>query len=440
MAWVIEEPPEQTTGKWAIEPPAKEDIPLKDVPGMALKSLPGSAFGVAKDIAGAMVSPVQTMHGLGEALTGAVNLATPEGVPDLTYYGHRPGAGTTGEEQARAVGEMYKEQYGGLENIKRTLAEDPAVPLMDLATVLSGGGALASKAPGLAGQIARGTVAPMKAVSKIPSKVISPLAQKLYGLPIKGKFPEAAGFGMRRKAVEAGRKLGVTMDEPGAIKLQGRIKELGAELDDILLKAEKAGAKTDVLELWNQVDDLKKGAELSAKPIDLQRAVDRLINQHTAAMESAGKKFYTPKELNTLKRALADRVKYSSVPGATTADDLLASERAASAARETLRDIDPSIERLNKELAPLMALRGPQYSTAFKGRVVSEHPIIAGSVGRMAAGTPGGMGAMAIGPNLMARGGISLTKLAESPLLQALSGPAQAGAYSTTRLGGRRKR
>lgn len=432
---------------WEKRSKSKEDISLIDIPSRAMSNFPKDVVRVGKDIASAIGSPLDTMHSLSGVLTGAANLALPEGFPELTYYGHGAVPPTTGVEEARAVGSMIKEDYGGYENIKRTLADKPAQSMLDLLTLGTGGGAAMSKAPGIAGKIGRVAAAPGRAIAKAPSKALHGVSKNLYGQAMS--WPESLGFKGRRAAIEVGRRPkisgGIPLTEKGVNKLQGQIGSLSDQLDDVLAKAEKAGAKTDVIELWNKVDDIKKSSELSAAPINLDRAVDNLINQHLAAMENAGKSFYTPKDLNTLKRALSERVRYSSAPGAgTPADRVLAERSAASVARETLEGIDPKIAEINAQLSPRMALRDPVYSAAFKGKTMSDHPIIAGGIARQlspaTASQPASLAAMMFGPGKLARTGIETARMADSPLLKALMGPVPATAYSATRLGGKKRK
>src|SRR4030095_903240 len=64
------------------------------------------------------------------------------------------------EKMVDALGEFFKDRYGGIENVKRTLATDPVGFASDLSIFLTGGGSVAAKAPGVAGQAAKivGTV------------------------------------------------------------------------------------------------------------------------------------------------------------------------------------------------------------------------------------------------------------------------------------------
>ena len=52
-----------------------------------------------------------------------------------------------------ALLDFVKERYGGLENIKSTVAKDPAGVLADVAGLAMGGGGLAAKAAGTAGKL-----------------------------------------------------------------------------------------------------------------------------------------------------------------------------------------------------------------------------------------------------------------------------------------------
>lgn len=56
------------------------------------------------------------------------------------------------EEVANQVGKFYKDRYGGWENIKKTVYEDPAGVALDVASVVSGAGGLA-KGAGMAARV-----------------------------------------------------------------------------------------------------------------------------------------------------------------------------------------------------------------------------------------------------------------------------------------------
>src|SRR4029077_19900078 len=52
-----------------------------------------------------------------------------------------------------AVGRFFVERYGSAEAIKRTLATDPIGSAADVSMLLTGGGGIAARAPGVAGRL-----------------------------------------------------------------------------------------------------------------------------------------------------------------------------------------------------------------------------------------------------------------------------------------------
>ena len=101
-----------------------------------VKNIPGSALQVGKDIGTAIVNPIETAKNIGKVGLGFAEKAIPGEQKD--------------EASANAVMGFFKERYGGLENIKNTIETDPVGFALDVAGLFSGGGALASKVPGLA--------------------------------------------------------------------------------------------------------------------------------------------------------------------------------------------------------------------------------------------------------------------------------------------------
>jgi len=95
--------------------------------GKTVKNIPGSALRFGGDIASAVFNPIETGKALGGVAIGAVQKLIPG----------RQGQ----EEKIEAVGQFFKERYGGIENIKKTLQEDPVGFAADISAFLTGGGA-----------------------------------------------------------------------------------------------------------------------------------------------------------------------------------------------------------------------------------------------------------------------------------------------------------
>ena len=94
----------------------------------ALRNLPASGAQLAADVTAPIHSPIQTAKGIGQIAKNPGSLI-----------------------------DMAKERYGGIENLKRTFAEDPAGMIADLSMVMTGGGAGAARLGGKLGTLAKGS-------------------------------------------------------------------------------------------------------------------------------------------------------------------------------------------------------------------------------------------------------------------------------------------
>ncbi len=112
-----------------------------DVGSDALENLPSSAKKFGGDVYEAVRHPLDTAKAMYDLGVGVLQLFTPDVQPN--------------EEKARAVGQFFAERYGGLENIKRTLAKDPVGAIGDISMVLSGGGSVAARMPSVSGKVGR---------------------------------------------------------------------------------------------------------------------------------------------------------------------------------------------------------------------------------------------------------------------------------------------
>ena len=171
-----------------------------------VRNVPSSLGRMAGDIGRAVTSPIETLKSIGKlggglAVKGAKAI-NPEAdyLPELTAM----------ERYPEAMKDFYKQRYGGSENIKQTLAEDPAGLVSDLATALSLGGGAISKV-GQASKIGQAG----RAIAKV-GNVIEPInvAGKAVGLIGKGAgkilkgglgITTGAGSNAISEAVKAGK-------------------------------------------------------------------------------------------------------------------------------------------------------------------------------------------------------------------------------------------
>jgi hypothetical protein len=119
-----------------------------------------SAIQFGKDLVNPILHPIDTY-------TALTNLG--KGVGQKFVPGEQPE-----ERYADAVAQFFIDRYGGLENAKRTLTQDPVGFAADLSMVLTGGGSAAARVPGLVGKAGRAT--------KSLGSAIDPVAGTLKGV------------------------------------------------------------------------------------------------------------------------------------------------------------------------------------------------------------------------------------------------------------------
>ena len=142
--------------------------------GKALSNIPSSGVQMVKDIGSALFHPVETVKGLGTLVKGGFEKLTP-GVQES-------------EASFDALINFYKDRYGSIDNLKRTVEEDPVGFAADLADVLTLGGSAVSKV-GKVSKVAKiadigSDIAKLgKFIDpvSIPSKVFGSLAKKFSG-------------------------------------------------------------------------------------------------------------------------------------------------------------------------------------------------------------------------------------------------------------------
>ena len=154
---------------------------LSEVPGAMLSNLGSSVKGVVKPFFEA-----ETYKNIGELMARLTSADYAERMSSLSNFGS-------------GVLDMLSKRYGGWDEVKRTMAEDPAGVVQDLATFFTAGGAAASKVGPVAniGQKMMGIGAAMDPISMASTavgKTIAPIARgtatNLLGVSTgKGKLP-----------------------------------------------------------------------------------------------------------------------------------------------------------------------------------------------------------------------------------------------------------
>jgi hypothetical protein len=159
-------------------PDGRRKYSLGEVPVAAVENLYGSGGRFLGGVYEAVTSPVQTLSSLLDIGAGALRNTLPKQVTGfIDSFDADPANAVRASQAASAVGGMYKDRYGDYESIKRTFAEDPVGAAADLSTLLTGGGAAASKV----GAANVGAAATKMGAAINPMRVVAPIVE----VPIK---------------------------------------------------------------------------------------------------------------------------------------------------------------------------------------------------------------------------------------------------------------
>jgi hypothetical protein len=309
-----------------------------DVGLSALQNAPSSAANFAHDLVQPILHPFDTAQNIYALGKGVGALESPKQMVQVTL----PNGQTVYQPQqapesaqafaqreetaapARAVGEFFADRYGSVDGIKKTLATDPVGALSDAATVLTGGGGLAIRAPGMAGKFGQiagrigAAIDPLTQAGNVV-KGTGTLAEKLAantlgmstgagaesirqagraGLEgnrtfldhMRGNAPMTDVADMARDAVEAMRKERSAAYKSGMADVSKDRAILDfAPIDEAIGKANEVGT-------FNNVVLNRSAGDTTAKMFQL---VDEWKKYDPAT-------FHTPEGLDALKRAIGD--------------------------------------------------------------------------------------------------------------------------------------
>ena len=108
--------------------------------GQTLANVPKSAAHLAGGLWDAVTSPLQTAGTLADAAAGGLRNLVPEGLRSLVDSADwNPQATQRATKTADAIGGVYKDRYGGAQNIMQTVRDDPVGAAADLSMLLGGG-------------------------------------------------------------------------------------------------------------------------------------------------------------------------------------------------------------------------------------------------------------------------------------------------------------
>lgn len=358
-----------------------------------------SGAGVIGGLADTVLHPVQTAKNVFNLGTGLVGKVLP---------GQQPN-----EEYADALINFYKERYGGIDNIKRTIYDDPVGFALDVSTVLGGGSAAVkglsalsgSSKLGRAGQILRTAseiTDPLSFSTKITGKVTSPLFSRASrGLESASENILTKGLGSPKQLQKiekiTGMKPGKLISKYKAYDVTPEAFTRGLstaqkEYESIISSGKRVNIKDILDALDTKIQELAHQERLGS--ITAGKQLESLMQRRQNLASVSGRRTYlTPKQVIEVKRAVYKDVRpstfnmaYQGTPEQLSAVDTY---RSLISGIETSA---PGTKQLGREEAGLMQLRDMAESSQARGKVrqnINFTKLGGAGVGGVVGGLPG---------------------------------------------------
>lgn len=364
-----------------------KDMSWGEAGKQAISNIPESALQFGKDLAFPFLHPIQTGKGLYTLGSGLVQKAIP---------------GEQGNEwAANAMGQAMKDRYGGLEEIKNTLATDPVGMLGDAAALVSGGGTavrgagLASKSSKLANvgkniSRAAGAIDPINIAKNIPGQASRAIPQGVQNRLVSSaiKLPPSMPLSKRDRILRHIVEKEISPSQKGFDKLRGRIESTNKQIDDIISRGAERGDVIDPLAVAERTD---RSVDIFRNQVDPVADLNTVRNTADNFLDSAGDTL-SPRQAQDMKKGTYRQLNYEKLGKA-----------GVSAQKDLARGLKEELERLYPEIGPLNKLEGAdlEVSAALDNtvaRLQNREPV---GLGALIFGS--GMGASADNPGRMVK-------------------------------------
>jgi len=328
--------------------------------GKSVENFMPSLMAAGGDLAHAVMNPIDTATAVGNlALSGGANLA--QKFVDLTGSDYQ----VPNQEAGEAFAGMLDERYGSMDALKTTAMNDPAGLLMDLSSVLTGGGSAVAKVGGQATKIGNAidkvgnVIDPLTGVVKAPTAVVEgvlgePISHKLYGSafkPTTGLKPE-----VREQLIQDGIDLRAKPTLRSTKKIEKERKKVQKKREKVLDEAAELGRLVDESELYVNIDDVRaQYAPPRPSSTYAPQIIDDVVDEVSQGIFNNGGRKLTIEEINDIKMDLDETINYkkSNRSGESNANrgdiDEKARKAIANAARQIIYKHAPDLDPLNQQ-------------------------------------------------------------------------------------------
>jgi hypothetical protein len=332
-----------------------------------VKNIPGSAMQLIDDTTYPIRHPFNTLGAIASLAKGGVEKFSP-GVQE-------------NEATVDAVWNALVERYGGMENLKKTLQEDPVGLLSDVVGITTGGAVIAAKAGGNAAKIANIVGDAAKAIDPINAAVnTTKLALKETPL-VKGdlasdlyKQVAKTSFSQKGKRTYAdglpvtpyNNKIEMALDNQidisrssGIVDLRQKQADAMVEIDRLIEEANSSG-RVPSQSVFDTLKPLRQelGSATQTTGIKNLREIDKVAKDIGQNQRRLGKDYYTVEELHELKKSLWADINFDRGQQTGTRAAEEARKAIGDSAKTKVEHFVPEIKGLNRTWGELEEISG----------------------------------------------------------------------------------
>ena len=296
----------------------EQPLSWADVPGKAWENLPSSALEFGKSVIQPIIHPVDTakaIYDVGYGLASKVH-GRLGGTQD-------PEVKARDEAAADAIGKHFADRYGSLDGLRKAVAEDPVGVVADASLVLTGGGAAASRAPGVVGkagelfQSAGSALDPIKNVARgaeLAGKTAAYVAGLTTGAGTR-PFVDAFNAGREGSQAFADNMRGKVPQETAVDLADSAVSKMGqkrsADYQKGINDTNASTATLDPRPVFKRIDDglqmaMYNGIPRSQEAAQVAQAINQKVMEFASLPPGPSGRTYTPEMFDAMKQAVGE--------------------------------------------------------------------------------------------------------------------------------------
>lgn len=325
---------------------APQTLSVGDVASQAASNFIPSTLQYGKDVITPLLDPIGTAQSLGQLGLGIIELAIP---------GEQANEGT-----AKAVGAYFANRYGGIENLKKTIASDPAGFLGDASVLLTGGASIAGKVGPLTKTAQKvktvgQNIDPIVGSSNLAGKVVAPV---LGTTTSAGKTAVNTAYAAGQVGGDQGKVFRENMrgKENAEVvvteareALKGKADARKKEYLDSMDGIKAANQKVDFSPVVDEINKIEKSFEFKGQTT-LDKAGLNKLKEIKEAVEiwKNNKNFHTVEGLDALKKKIDNLMPEGDTFGKTSGKGASIVSQARNSVNKIIKEASPEYAKTMK--------------------------------------------------------------------------------------------